>query len=169
MKAVLHHLRQPLLALALLPASVLAQADGPGDLQQRMSAEQFRAAGLHKLEAGELATLNAWLSGTLEQTRAQEREQALEEGRQEVIGKNRGFLTFNSSEPITATLADGFPGFARGRQFTLDNGQVWEQTDDERLPARSQPTPVRITPGVAGVWYMQAGSLNTRAKVRRIK
>ena len=170
MKAVSRLFCICLLTAAMTPAAALAQRVINADLQQHMSADQFRAAGLDKLSPAELASLNAWLQGTVEQATAQVREQAMEEGRQEVIVKNRGFLSFGSNEPIVAVLPGRFSGFAKGRQYTLDNGQVWEQVDDISQPgSRAQDTSVRITPGVMEVWYLQVEGLNTRAKVRRVK
>ena len=159
-----------LLALALHPGHALAQRSNEADLQQQMSPEQFRAAGLDKLSPAELAALNAWLQGRVEQSISQVREQALEEGRQEVIVRHRGFLSFGSDEPIVAVLPGRFSGFARGRQYLLDNGQVWEQTDDARLSGASgNDRQVRISPGLMGAWYLQVDGINTRAKVRRVK
>lgn len=159
-----------LLALALYPGHALAQHSNAADLQQQMSPEQFRAAGLDKLSPAELAALNAWLQGRVEQSISQVREQALEEGRQEVIVRHRGFLSFGSDEPIVAVLPGRFSGFAKGRQYLLDNGQVWEQTDDARLSGASgNDRQVRISPGLMGAWYLQVDGINTRAKVRRVK
>ena len=153
-----------------LPAWAHAQRVVDGDLQQQMSATEFKAAGLDKLSADELATLNAWLQGKVQQATAGVVEQAREEGRQEVISKNRGFFDFGSREPIQAHLEGQFDGFARGRQYTLDNGQVWEQTDDAQVSGIHRQAPaVKITPGLMNVWYLQVEGSNTRAKVRRSK
>ncbi len=87
-----------------------------------------------------------------------------------MIVKNRGFFDFGSNEPIQATLEGEFRGFGKGRQYTLDNGQVWEQTDDAMVAGVRKQTPqVRITPGLMNVWYLQVDGVNTRAKVRRTK
>lgn len=167
--------RRPVLfaCIALLlmsPSVVLAQRTLHGDLQQQMSASEFKAAGLDKLSAGELAALNSWLQGKVEQAAASVVEQAREEGRQEVIVKNRGFLDFGSNEPIRSTISGKFNGFGKGRNFVLDNGQQWEQTDDAQLSGASrQAAKVKITPGMMGVWYMQIEGFNTRAKVKRVK
>lgn len=170
MKAASRLLCLSVLLIALQPGNALAQRTISADLQQQMSAEQFRAAGLDKLSATELSNLNAWLQGKVEQAATEVREQAREEGRQEVIVRNRGFLSFGSNEPIIANLPGRFSGFGKGRQYTLDNGQVWEQTDDARISgARGDDRKVRITPGVMGVWYLQVDGYNTRAKVRRVK
>lgn len=168
------------LALAFIARPVLAQV-ASAELQAQMTPEQFKAAGLDKLSAKELSNLNAWLQGRMqaessqaaEQARketAQQLEKAKEEGRQEVIVKNRGFFDFGSSEPITAHLAGSFDGFAKGNRYTLDNGQVWEQSEAASLAGVHKTNPsVSIKPGIGGVWYMKIDGYNTAAKVRRIK
>jgi hypothetical protein len=139
-----------------------------------MSAAEFKAAGLDKLNAAELATLNRWLQGKVEaattEAVAAVREEAREEGRQEVIVKNRGFFDFGSNEPITSTLQGEFRGFGKARKFVLANGQEWEQSDDTVLSGvrKTNPT-VSISPGLLGVWYLRVDGVNTRAKVRRTK
>jgi len=160
--------------LLSLSMPALAQRVVQGDLQQQMSAAEFKAAGLDKLNADELATLNRWLQGKVDaattQAVAEVREKAREEGRQEVIVKNRGFLDFGSSEPITSVLQGEFRGFSQGRIYVLENGQQWEQTDATPLSGvRKQSPKVSISPGVMGVWYMKVDGVNTRPKVRRTK
>src|SRR5690606_31376490 len=72
------------------------------------------------------------------------REQAREEGRRQVREESRGFFDFGSSEPITSTLVGEFRGFAKGRQYTLANGQVWEQIED-RKSTRLNSSHVKIS------------------------
>lgn len=152
----------------LMPAH--AQRVVQGNLQQQMSEAEFKAAGLDKLSAEELTTLNNWLQGKVQQAATAAVEQAREEGRQEVIVKNRGFFDFGSNEPIAATLQGEFRGFAKGRSYTLDNGQVWEQTDATTVAGVRRDAPrVEMIPGLMNVWYMRVEGLNTRAKVRRTK
>jgi len=162
------------LVLCTVALPALAQRVVDGDLQQQMSPQEFKAAGLDKLSATELATLNRWLQGKVEaattEAVAAVREEAREEGRQEVIVKHRGFSSFGSNEPIQANLEGEFRGFSKGREYMLDNGQTWEQTDDTSVSGVRKQTPaVRITPGLMNVWYLQIDGLNTRAKVRRTK
>ena len=140
-----------------------------------MSAEEFKAAGLDKLSAGELARLNAWLNRRVaEQTSvavAAATEKAREEGKNEVIAENRGFFHFGKSEPIEPTIPGEFRGFARNRVYVLESGQEWKQVDDASLAGARRTNPkVRIKPSVMGnVWYMQIEGYNTSAKVERIK
>lgn len=178
MPSIAPRFRPPLLACAALllslSAPALAQRVVDGDLQQQMSPAEFKAAGLDKLSAQELATLNRWLQGKVEaattQAVAAVREEAREQGRQEVIVKNRGFFDFGSSEPIAGVLQGEFRGFGKGRVYVLDNGQEWEQTDSTSVVGvRKQSPKVSIKPGVMGVWYMKVEGVNSQPKVRRSK
>ena len=84
--------------------------------------------------------------------------------------KNRGFFDFGSDEPITSTLVGEFRGFAKGNQYTLANGQVWEQLEPARLEGVKKTNPgVTIKPGLLNVWFLRVDGYNTAAKVRRIK
>ena len=159
--------------LVLLAASSTAAAQragagaGAGELRQQMSPAEFKAAGLDKLDAAELAALDHWLQA---RAGAAALEAAREEGRQEVVSKNRGFLDFGSREPIVSTLPGEFRGFAQGRVYVLGNGQHWEQTDGAGVGGvRRQDAEVSITPSLTGAWYMQVKGVNTRAKVKRVK
>lgn len=157
----------PIFALALFAAPAFAQAGTP-PIEARMSAEEFKAAGLDKLNKDELARLNAWLVRSAPDQAAL--EQAREEGRQEVVTKNRGFFDFGSSEPIESKLTGEFRGFAKHREYTLENGQIWQQIDDAGLyGVRASNPDVRIRPGAMGVWWMRVGNNATQAKVKRIK
>ena len=148
--------------LALAPA---AFAQTP--LEQQMSPEQFKATGLDKLSPQELANLNAWLNNTLEV----ETTKAAALAKDKVESENRGFATFGKSDPIVDKMVGEFRGFSRGRSWTLENGQVWEQIDDASLPGVKLSSPgVRITPSLLGnTWYLAVEGYNTRAKVQRVK
>lgn len=170
------------LALSLPAGAAFAQRAVSGDLQQEMTPAQFKAAGLDKLSASELAALNDWLQGKVAAetekaataavaggSSAAALEKAREEGRQEVIVKNRGFFDFGTKEPIESTLVGDFEGFGKGRRFVLANGQEWEQIDATSLTGHRATPGVKIRPGLAGVWYLQVEGYNTSPKVRRVK
>lgn len=153
-----------LLALLLaLPGAALAQ----DALQDRMTPAEFKAAGLDKLSAQELAALNAWLKGTL----AEESRKAATSAVKDVEQKNRGFFDFGSSEPIVARLRGEFAGFGNGRRYVLENGQEWRQIDDARLAGVRKSNPLMtIRPTLIGNgWTMTVEGYNTRARVQRIK
>lgn len=166
-------LRIPLaiLMLALAPMA-WAQQSAPlgGDVEQLMSADEFKAAGLDKLSAQELAALNAWLQRKVGQETAKAVEVAKEEGRKEVAEKNRGFFDFGSTEAIESNIVGEFKGFANGRKYTLQNGQIWEQVEPASLEGVRRTDPkVTIKPGLFNNWFMRIDGYNTAAKVRRIK
>ena len=160
------------LALAVILSAMLALApaafaqDG-NRIEQQMTPEQFRAAGLDQLSAGQLANLNAWLNRTLDV----ETSKAAKLAKQKVEDENRGFLSFGSDEPIRSRLQGPFRGFAKGRQYTLDNGQVWRQIDGAALAGVQLDSPaVEVSPSLIGsAWYLKVEGYNTRAKVERVK
>lgn len=157
-----------LVAAALLaPLVALAQSSGPQSIREQMTTEQFRAAGLEKLSPAELAQLDAWLNRTLETTS----QVAASEAKKRVVEDHRGFFNFGSTDPINGRIAGEFRGFGRGRSYTLENGQVWQQVDDASLAGVRKDAPsVTITPSIVGnAWYMAVQGYNTRAKVQRVK
>ena len=170
-------LRIPLaLAILVLAPMAWAQPATPltANVEQQMSADEFKAAGLDKLSAQELAALNAWLQHKVVQETAKAvevaKEEAKEEGRKEVKEKNRGFFDFGSAEPITSSIVGEFKGFADGRKYTLENGQVWEQVEPASLAGVRKTNPkVTIKPGMFNNWFLRIEGYNTGAKVRRIK
>ena len=160
------------LAILALAPMAWAQPSTPltADIEQQMSADEFKAAGLDKLSAQELTALNAWLQHKVVQETAKAVETAKEEGRKEVKEKNRGFFDFGSAEPIASSIVGEFKGFANGRKYTLENGQVWEQIEPATLAGVRRTDPkVSIKPGLFNSWFMRIDGYNTAAKVRRIK
>ncbi|NZA28516.1 hypothetical protein H0E84_19255 [Luteimonas sp. SJ-92] len=158
------------LLTAILLLACAAQAVAQQSIRERMTPQEFSAAGLDKLAPEELAALDAWLQRRAGDDAAAAVEQAREEGRQEVVRKHRGFFDFGTNEPIEGHLVGEFNGFAKGRRYTLDNGQVWEQTEAATLAGvRATDPKVTIRPGSLGVWWLRIDGYNTRAKVRRIE
>lgn len=157
----------PLAALAQSAASPATPDARAASLRQQMTAEEFQAAGLGKLDAAELARLEAWLNRTV----VVETEKAAVAERRRVEDDTRGFFNFGSTEPVVSRMSGRFRGYGRGREYTLDNGQVWKQMDDARLVGADLENPgVRITPSLVGnSWSLAVEGYNSRAKVQRIK
>jgi hypothetical protein len=143
-------------ALALAPAVAFAQ----GPIQQQMTPQQFKAAGLDKLSPQELASLNAWLGNTIEVESQKAATKVTEE-----------IEAFEKRELVLASLVGEFHGFGMGKQYTLDNGQVWVQTSNTELPGVHLKNPkVRIKPTLFGSGaYLSIEGYNTSATVRRLK
>lgn len=171
MQSTGHPFRPLALACALLVLSLgaplaIAQ-DAGGRIEQQMTPEQFTAAGLDQLSTGQLDVLNAWLNRTLDA----ETSRAAEQGAVQAREADRGLPDRTSNEPVVARLQDRFDGFARGRRYTLDNGQVWRQTDNASLAGVHLDNPqVTINKSLfGGVWYLKVEGYNTRAKVERVE
>ncbi len=163
-------LASALLLGCALPALAQTTATQP-PIEQAMTPEQFKAAGLDKLSAEELANLNTWLNRTITTETTRAAEQAAVQAKEKVETENRGFFHFGSSDPIEDRIAGQFNGFRKGNTYTLDNGQQWRQTDTASLAGVRVDNPaVKITPSLIGnTWYLRIDGYNTRAKVERIK
>ena len=163
------------IGLLLSSVTVFAQQRDGAPIQQQMTAEQFKAAGLDKLSAQELANLNAWLNRTV----AQESEKAataaaavaVAEAKKEQSKRGGGMFGTGGGEAFEARLVGHFDGFERGKKYTLDNGQVWQQIDDAHMYGVKLDNPtVQLKPSVMGsTWYMRVDDRAVNAKVKRIK
>ena len=60
-------------------------------------------------------------------------------------------------------------GLREGTQFTLRNGQVWEQRDDTAIDFRVTNPRIRIGRGFLGSYQMRVEGLDERISVRRVK
>ena len=85
--------------LAAMASPIRAQTALPA-IEKQMTPEEFKAAGLDKLSAEELARLNAWLGRTI----TTETAKAAEDAKQKVEHESRGFFNFgrkNRSSPTS--------------------------------------------------------------------
>lgn len=152
-----------LLSSLVLVAPVSAQTFS--SLEERMSAADFRAAGLDKLSADELAKLNDWL-------RANGLTAARAGAAAPAAADRRGFRLGSRSEPFSAKLVGSYTGESgRGARFTLDNGEVWESTDSSRrlTSTRLEQPKVTLEPGLLGNWYLRLEGYNARITVKRVQ
>lgn len=149
-----------LMSVALaVPMAALA-ADQYVPLQQRMSSEEFKAAGLDKLSPDELKNLDNWLSGHAKVTT-------------KVVDTEGNPVFYPSKEkagPIQARVQGEFAGFNGHGEFTLDNGQVWKQADSTRISCMSSTNPkVTIRRSLMGNWMAAVDGCNDTTSVVRIK
>ena len=134
-------------------------------LEERMSAKEFKAAGLDKLSPEELAQLNSWLS--------QEVGQVAGAAAPAVAEDRRGFENSGNNYDDIETRIDGkFTGWdGREGRFVLTNGQVWQSVDpSSRLRGVDLDSPVvKIEAGAFGAWFLSLEGYNTRVRVKRVK
>lgn len=147
-----------LLALPLCGLSVQAQqTDG---LQQRMSSDEFKAAGLDKLSPQELASLDQWLS-----THRKVTTKVVD-----ASGKPVFYADKATRSKINAHIVGHFSGWHGHDQFTLDNGQVWQQTSSDAPSCMSSDNPVvKIKPSLMSSWLMYVDGCNGDTHVERVR
>lgn len=160
-------------------AAVAAAAPGFSTLEERMSAEEFQRAGLDKLDAAELAALNAWLQEQARPTAAAAPQavatQAAAPQAVAVAGDDRrGFrerVPAEGREPIRSRLIGESTGWSYGTVFRLENGQTWRAVErGSRLSGVRLHNPqVEIRQGVMGDWRLKFEDYNTRTRVERIE
>jgi hypothetical protein len=135
---VLSLIISPLLLFSSADPSRAAQELISGSIQQMMSPEEFKAAGLNKLSAEELQKLDAWLQGYRETT-----EKTTEQRVTKAVRKS-----FFNREPTVSRVDGSFAGLKGRTLIKLEDGTVWKQanTDDH-----AGPSPIDH-PGAAVVW-----------------
>ncbi len=144
------------LPLGLLPA----HAQQANSLQQRMGAAQFRAAGLDKLSAQELANLDHWLA-----TQDKPVTKMVDSS-----GKPVFYAGGGKRQRIDTHIVGAFDGWTKNREFTMDNAQVWSVIDPQ--PHACNPTnnpEVQIKPSLLGSWMMYVPSCYENAHVKRVR
>ncbi len=94
-----------------------------------------------------------------------EQRQAREEDRSDELAEDSGILT-----EVTATVVE-WGRNPRGKYFVvLDNGHVWRQTDDGRIPLRnSGGNTVSIRRTALGGFMLKANGVNRTFRVERIR
>lgn len=160
----------PFVGLLFASVACMTQAQTFSSLEERMSAAEFRAAGLDKLSAEELEALNAWLrvkgmTGAAFSTPAAPAP---------AVEDRRGFpvsMGDSGGGPIVSRIRGEFRGWdGTATQFTLENGQVWKSTDPAaRLAVKLNDPAVVIRPGVMNAWFLQVEGYNARVRVIRVK
>jgi hypothetical protein len=109
-----------------------------GSIQQMMSPEEFKAAGLNKLSSDELQKLDAWLQGYREATQKAT----------EVTTEKKMKKSFFNREPVVSRVDGSFAGLRGRTLIKLEDGTVWKQAN---IDDKAGPSPIDH-PGAAVVW-----------------
>lgn len=156
--------RIALFTLLLLSSGLAAaQTSGAASLKDRMSPEQFKAAGLDKLDENELKQLNAWFNG--EKTVVVEKTVIVEKPVESGMAAPKP-----ATDDINSRLVGEFKGWRGNTTFTLENGQVWQQADTKEMYAKKLVNPaVRLTYSSLAGWRLQVEGYGSWVKVKRVK
>src|ERR1041385_361053 len=126
--------------LSSLQPACAAREKMSEDIQQIMTPEEFKAAGLTKLSPDELAKLNAWLQGYRQVT-----EQAAEK-------KATARASRTKLDVLVSRVDGSFNGLTGGTLIRLEDGTVWKQANaDDRYRAKNPDHPAAaVIHGVFG-------------------
>jgi hypothetical protein len=116
-----------MLSLVLILGSVagvcVAQEDSGASIQQMMTPEEFKAAGLDKLSSEELQKLDAWLQGY---------RQTTEKKAGEIAEKKASERTAKTKLDMLVSRVDGsFEGLKGRTVIKLEDGTAWKQANAE--------------------------------------
>jgi hypothetical protein len=117
-----------------------APKETPGNIQEMMTPEEFKAAGLNKLSPEELQKLDAWLQGYRQVT-----EQAAE--------KKATARAERTKMDLIVSRVDGtFNGLTGRTLIRLEDGTVWKQAnaDDRYRPKVTDHPAAAVIHGVFG-------------------
>jgi len=130
------------------PARAAREKPMSDDIQQIMTPDEFKAAGLNKLSPDELAKLNAWLQGYRQIT-----EQKAE--------KKATARAERTKMDVLVSRVDGtFDGLTGRTIIRLEDGTVWKQANaDDRYRAKNPDHPAAVViHGVFGYKMQLEGS-----------
>ncbi|HMJ06520.1 MAG TPA: hypothetical protein VK474_09725 [Chthoniobacterales bacterium] len=151
------------LLLGLTPLGfVQAQGgDFPG-VEKAMPPQSFEQAGLNKLTPEERAQLDDFIRRYV----ATSNEKAATVAIDKAVKENK--VKVNVPEIIQSNIVGTFSGYNGRSRFTLENGQVWAQSQQvSRAYPRIESPPVLITKGQIGYRMFIAGGGNIRvSKIR---
>jgi hypothetical protein len=130
------------------PALAAREKPISDDIQQIMTPDEFKAAGLNKLSPDELARLNAWLQGYRQIT-----EQKAE--------KKATARADRTKMDVLVSRVDGtFDGLTGRTLIRLEDGTVWKQANaEDRYRAKNPDHPAAVViHGVFGYKMQLEGS-----------
>lgn len=149
--------------LLIFLASSCAFAQDFSSLEERMTYNEFKAAGLDKLSPEELEQLNSWLRNRALSAPATVQQTEID---------RRGLSqSAKVGDRITSRILGKFTGWrGTASTFELENGMVWKSTDPAATLAVNLTDPtVTLTPGFFDAWFLEVEGYNSRVRVKRIK
>ncbi len=158
----------------LLLAAVPVSADRDfSTLEERMTGQEYRDTGLHKLSPEELAALNAWIRRhvplSAEPLRAPEADQPATASTTE---DTRGLRQRpeQADGPIVSRVVGPFTGWDGNTVFELENGMVWRQNESGTfyIP-ETHSAEVEISESLLGGWRLRVKGYNRRVSVERVR
>lgn len=142
----------------------LVHAQSFSSLEERMSAADFKKAGLDKLSPQELHFLDAWLrthAGMTGATAPQVVGPANQFGYRTPVDQAR--------EKVESTINGTFSGWSAHTQLPLANGQLWQVSESGGWSCQTVKNPkITIKPMVLGSWLAYIEGCSNSVRVERV-
>ena len=156
-----------IILLLFVSAPALAAEPPAFELLKAMSAADFRATGLDHLSDAQLKALDAWFT---EHRGRNTTDCGAATAAEQPKAAAAGSTAAVSEDIISSYISGSFKGFREGARFTLDNGQVWEQTDDTEASISPISHPkVTVRAGAFNAFYMTVEGAGDSVMVRLVK
>jgi hypothetical protein len=141
----------------------VAKSTFPG-VKKAMPAEDYEAAGLEKLSEDERERLDEFLRNYLSSSNERVAEKAATKAVDEAVKRKEG----GPAQVIQSRIVGPFTGYNGRTTFTLENGEVWAQSQhDSAAFKKVDSPPVLILKDTVGYRMYIAGGSDIR--VQRIK
>lgn len=154
------------------PAAASPEPPPPVNLRAEMSAADFAAAGLHKLDDAERAALEAWINTRQSRTTEEATERYIARGEtgfglEDVPARVR--VPVDTPEEIRSVIPGPFTGWSGNTTLRLANGQVWQTQRAPAFSVRVTGPEVVIRRGAFGTYQVRIQGYGTTAQVKRIE
>lgn len=133
------------------------------DIEQRLTAEEMREAGLDTLSPAQLKALNRLLREKLATPAPapQAETRTAPPAAPSYIGLD--------DKPIRSRVQGDVSGWEPGTVFVLENGQQWKVLKGQMRLRKALSSPeIAVVPGIAGRWFLQVDEDMPKARVYRI-
>ena len=131
------------------------------DIEQRLSTNEMREAGLDTLSPVQLKALNRLLREKSAPGTAAPSTTSAPVAERSYVGLD--------DKPIRSRLKGDVAGWEPGTVFVLENGQHWKVLKGHmKLRTPMQSPEIVVVPGVAGRWFLQVDEDLPKARVYRI-
>ncbi|HET6806047.1 MAG TPA: hypothetical protein VFH59_11465 [Frateuria sp.] len=148
------------LLIVLLAVPSLTRAQDYKPLSQRMTAAEFKAAGLDRLSPEQLQALDGWL-------RAHDKPTTRVV---DASGKPVFYTDAHKRKLIESHLSGEFQGWNGHNVVTLDNGQQWKQIGSDAVQCNSSNhAAVKVRPSMIGGWLLYVEGCNGSVHAERVR
>ena len=143
-----------------LGVSAQTQTSAP-TLEERMSQDEFNAAGHDKLSAEQLKFLNEWIQS--------KGVSVIGAPIRKADGTTEFYVDGSDREVIESVIVGKFKGWTGNTKVKLENGQVWQQAESGKSGFPMESPRVKVKPMSLGSWLMYVDGCGCDIRVKRVE